>query len=293
MKVISLKEPYATLIRDGIKRVETRSWSTKYRGVIYIHASLGFAQGVSEKTLNLVKDKNYNYGNIICKCKLVDCIYMTKEYVEERKANDYQEYLCGVYEEGRYAWVLEDIEVLDEPIKVKGQLGIWNYYRPEEIMNMMNDIQYASIDRKTMEIDIEAKMINYALMSPKEVLKYKVGVCWDIVELERFYFKSSGYNYKTYFMCYYDDEKCPTHTFLVYEDKGKFYWFEYSFEVFRGIHKYESISSLISDVRCRFKSFYDFKDYKDGCLIVYKYEKPKYGMNIDEFCSFCEKGEEI
>ena len=32
-----------------------------------------------------------------------------------------------VYEEGRYAWILENVEILDKPIKVKGHLGIWNY----------------------------------------------------------------------------------------------------------------------------------------------------------------------
>lgn len=96
MKVISLKEPYATIILIGKKKIETRSWKT-------------------------------NYGHIICKCTLVDCIYMTEEYVEEMKNNNYQEYLCGEYKVGRYAWILENIIPLKEPIKVKDQLGIWNY----------------------------------------------------------------------------------------------------------------------------------------------------------------------
>lgn len=43
------------------------------------------------------------------------------------KKNNYQEYICGQYEEGRYAWILENIQVLDNPIKVKGHLSIWNY----------------------------------------------------------------------------------------------------------------------------------------------------------------------
>ena len=68
-----------------------------------------------------------NFGNIICKCNLVDCIYMTKEYVENMKKNNYQEYICGKYEEGRYAWILENVQVLDKPIKAKGHLSIWNY----------------------------------------------------------------------------------------------------------------------------------------------------------------------
>lgn len=32
MKVLSIKEPYATLIANGDKLIETRSWKTNYRG---------------------------------------------------------------------------------------------------------------------------------------------------------------------------------------------------------------------------------------------------------------------
>ena len=40
MKVLSLIEPYATLIVEKKKKIETRSWKTNYRGELYIHASL-------------------------------------------------------------------------------------------------------------------------------------------------------------------------------------------------------------------------------------------------------------
>ena len=77
--------------------------------------------------MSLLPEEELNFGNIICKCNLVDCIYMTKDYVEEMKTNNYQEYICGIYEEGRYAWVLENITPLDKTIKAKGHLGIWDY----------------------------------------------------------------------------------------------------------------------------------------------------------------------
>ena len=38
MKVLSLTEPCATLIKEKKKLVETRSWKTSYRGELYIHA---------------------------------------------------------------------------------------------------------------------------------------------------------------------------------------------------------------------------------------------------------------
>ena len=40
MKVLSITEPYATLIKEKKKFIETRSWKTDYRGELYIHASL-------------------------------------------------------------------------------------------------------------------------------------------------------------------------------------------------------------------------------------------------------------
>ena len=39
MKVISIKQPYASLIANGYKKYEFRTWKTSYRGKIYIHAS--------------------------------------------------------------------------------------------------------------------------------------------------------------------------------------------------------------------------------------------------------------
>lgn len=130
MKVLSLTEPCATLIKEKKKLVETRSWKTTYRGELYIHASstsIPKEWRENEEFMGLVKDKPLNFGNIICKCNLVDCIYMTKEYVENMKKNNHQEYICGKYKEGRYAWILENIQTLDNPIKAKGHLNIWNY----------------------------------------------------------------------------------------------------------------------------------------------------------------------
>ena len=130
MKVLSLTEPFASLIKEKKKLVETRSWKTKYRGELYIHASLTKMPKTTlerKELMSLVQDIPLNYGYIICKCKLVDCIYMTKEYARNMKKNNYEEYICGIYEEGRYAWILEDIEPLKEKIETKGHLGVWHY----------------------------------------------------------------------------------------------------------------------------------------------------------------------
>jgi len=50
--------------------------------------------------MNLVSNDALNTGYIICKCKLVNCIYMTEYYVENLKKNNYKEYVCGDYRVG-------------------------------------------------------------------------------------------------------------------------------------------------------------------------------------------------
>ena len=295
MKVISIIEPCATLIKEKKKMIETRSWKTDYRGEIYIHAS---ATSIpkdwkdDKEFMSLVDDVSLNFGNIICKCNLVDCIYMTKEYVDNIKMNNYQEYICGKYEEGRYAWVLENIMPLDNLIKAKGQLNIWNYYNEFEIMDLMNDIEYGWIDKnnyKHIFVD-ETYSEKYILQSPNEIIKNKVGVCWDQVELERYYFKANDWDIKTYFLVHYDGNNCPTHTFLTFEKNNKYYWFEHSWERFRGIHEYDSLKELLCDVREKFIKY----ELNNNCvlenLVLHEYKKPKYHISVQEFYDHCDSG---
>lgn len=129
MKVLSIKEPYASLIKDGIKKIETRSWKTKYRGKIYIHASIAkLSKEVkeNEELMNLININNLSYGHIICSANLIDCVEMTEEFINEVKKNN-NEYITGLYKVGRYGWILDDIKILKEKIPAKGKLGIWNY----------------------------------------------------------------------------------------------------------------------------------------------------------------------
>ncbi len=128
MKVISIKEPFATLIKNQTKHIETRSWKTNYRGELYIHASKSKISKdilTRKELVKLIENLNMNYGHIICKANLVDCIYMDEAFIKQIKQNK-QEYLCGEYKIGRYAWILEDIQEIT-PIPAQGKLNIWNY----------------------------------------------------------------------------------------------------------------------------------------------------------------------
>lgn len=129
MKVLSIKEPWATLIASKQKYIETRSWKTSYRGELYIHASKKLINKKDEKIQELLKllpTQEMNYGKIICKCELVDCIYMDEKFINEIKQNK-QEYICGYYKIGRFSWILEKMELIQPKIEAKGKLNIWNF----------------------------------------------------------------------------------------------------------------------------------------------------------------------
>ena len=131
MKVLSLTEPYATCILNGLKKIETRSWKTAYRGPLLIHASATRIPPETRKNdalMALVDPDGLHFGHIICACSLADCIPMTAGFIEEIRRTRPTEYAAGVYAEGRYAWFLSDIRPLPEPIPAKGHLGLWEYH---------------------------------------------------------------------------------------------------------------------------------------------------------------------
>ena len=107
MKVLSLTEPYATLIKEKKKWIETRSWKTAYRGELYIHASSTKIQKNwkdNTELFTLIENNPLNFGNIICKCNLVKCVKMTKEYVENIEKNNYQVKVID-YQDGEEAGI--------------------------------------------------------------------------------------------------------------------------------------------------------------------------------------------
>lgn len=164
-----------------------------------------------------------------------------------------------------------------------------------ELLEFLQNIDYGYMDMDknvNHEIDSGFKK-KYILSSPEDVLKNEVGTCYDIVELERVYFKNLGLKFQTYFMVYYESKKIFTHTFVVYEENEKFYWFEYAWAKNRGIHEYMSLYDLLTDVRDHFKKFNNLKFMDLDYLCVYKYKKPKFHIGLKDFYKHCENGENV
>jgi hypothetical protein len=163
----------------------------------------------------------------------------------------------------------------------------------EDIFKSMDNVKYGYLDKfGNKHFDITSDFSeNYVLQTPEQVITNEIGICWDQVELERYYFGNK--NTKTYFLVHYDNDKCPTHTFLVFENDNKFYWFEHSWELFRGIHEYISLKDLLLDVRDKFIKCELNGSFKKDYLCLYEYEKPKFNISASEFCKWCSSGTNI
>ena len=123
MKVISIKQPWATLILEGLKEYEFRSWKTKYRGELYIHASKNYdCKNIKRfEKLNL----DFPVGMIIGKINLEDCIELTQNLEDNLIKESPLVYGHNKGREG-YAWKLSNPEYINQ-IPTNGKLGIWEY----------------------------------------------------------------------------------------------------------------------------------------------------------------------
>lgn len=133
MKALSLWQIWASLIALNLKRFETRSWSTSYRGPLAIHAAQRWTAAEREFAFDLTNDFNLTVdlmhpplGAVLCICNLTH-IGKTEEVYPRISA---LERAVGNYEPGRFAWRLEVVEVFEKPIPAQGKQGLWNWERP-------------------------------------------------------------------------------------------------------------------------------------------------------------------
>ncbi len=125
MKVLTIKQPWATLIMQGHKRFEFRSWQTKYRGELLIHAGKGIDKEAMKRLAKYLPEE-LPYGKILGKVKLVDCIKMSPEFKELLLKENSDIYTKSSFKEN-YGWQVSDVEVFKDPIEAKGHLSLWGY----------------------------------------------------------------------------------------------------------------------------------------------------------------------
>ncbi|MBR4830173.1 MAG: ASCH domain-containing protein [Bacilli bacterium] len=123
MKIITLKQPWATLIAEGLKEYEFRSWKLNYRGELLIHAGAGEDKEAMEKYKYLGLE--FPHKRIIAKVVVEDCIKLTPEINKE--INKSNPLVYGNYNRDSYAWKLTNITKIKNDKEVSGQQGLWNY----------------------------------------------------------------------------------------------------------------------------------------------------------------------
>ena len=135
MRIITLWQPWASLMALNEKHIETRSWMTRYRGELAIHAAQRFdayqrdlCGSVPFRTAlerHGIKDPaELPLGAIVARTTLVDCgrISSAGFYFSSHGAEFEKEF--GDYRPGRCVWVCDGTQACRDPIPYQGAQGI-------------------------------------------------------------------------------------------------------------------------------------------------------------------------
>ena len=121
MKALSMKQPVPELILNKKRTIETRTWKSDFRGEFLIHASNNFMDSMIEK-FKLEKERLVT-GAIVGKAEITGLkVYNTLE--EFNKDLD-KHLLAEPKKLPTYGYILENIEKLQNPIKIKGKLNFF------------------------------------------------------------------------------------------------------------------------------------------------------------------------
>lgn len=138
MKAITLWQPWASLWLTTRKVHETRSWATKYRGDLIVHAAkrpIG-PFDISLQLEDLCAEEwgpgfraVLPLGAIIGIVQLQDCQPMT-----QARPIDTTDALCGEWHPSRFAWKRGQFLALARPMPFVGKQGLWN--GPDQVLGM-------------------------------------------------------------------------------------------------------------------------------------------------------------
>jgi hypothetical protein len=121
LKCLSLKQPYAELVADGRKTIETRRWNTNFRGKFFIHSSKSIDSD-SATLLNIDCSKLIK-GAVIGFAFLYD----VKKYIsEEDFLADKEQHFSMKFSKPKYGFLLKNGKKLNKSISMPGQLGFFD-----------------------------------------------------------------------------------------------------------------------------------------------------------------------
>ncbi|SFT82634.1 ASCH domain-containing protein [Paraburkholderia aspalathi] len=116
---LSIRQPWAELIVSGRKTIEVRTWTTDYRGAVFIHAS----KSVAEEFVPLFPDVIPTYlGGLIGIVNVVSVESFSQATWSRLRPGHL---VPGPMPKGAFGWKLEKAKRLVHPLPVRGQLGLF------------------------------------------------------------------------------------------------------------------------------------------------------------------------
>jgi hypothetical protein len=123
MRCLSVRQPHAWLVIHGDKLIENRSWPTKHRGDLVIHA------GLSRTDYNELREElgvpelaaAEHFGVLYAVVNVVDCVPV--EDVEDQP-----------YASGPWCWLLRDPRPI-VPVRFVGKLGLFTI--PDDVIELI------------------------------------------------------------------------------------------------------------------------------------------------------------
>ncbi len=127
MRAITLEQPFASLVSIGAKTIETRSWSTAYRGPLAIHSAKTFIPVTDSYCRSLLilaglDCEQLPLGKIIVIARLAGC-----KKVIAPEIPCYPQLAFSNFTPGWYALELADIKPMPKPVPADGGQGLWDW----------------------------------------------------------------------------------------------------------------------------------------------------------------------
>lgn len=144
IKAATLWDPWGTLVALGEKLYETRSWDTRHRGPLAIHVAGRWggdqvSVAMSEPFQTVLGKHGLRWNGrfpLGCVVAVVDltAVYRTEDI---RASLSAQELAFGFYDDGRFAWKLENVRRLAEPVPATGTQRLWWWDVPDHLIDSL------------------------------------------------------------------------------------------------------------------------------------------------------------
>lgn len=161
--------------------------------------------------------------------------------------------------------------------KVKTPEELYTFMKENITYGFVSNYNQVTYTRNSLNNDSLYERLlfeSYYLQTPAELLESKHGLCWDQVELIRYWLTSHGYKAYTFFV------KIRNHTIIIYENNNQFYWFERTFKPLNGIREFSSLSAALNFIR----KAEAIVNKMEPCEIeVFKYDEVVFGSDFYAF----------